>query len=107
MRKWGKPPRNFLSIFLSDVHINPQLLITIFMAQAKPNSLSATVVTMVDEAVTAVGKDLAAMRKQGLHERNFFTQTGMSGAEKMRCCLSALVILALLIFFIFNLNHQY
>ncbi|TYG68147.1 hypothetical protein ES288_D05G130600v1 [Gossypium darwinii] len=74
---------------------------------AKPKSLSATVVTMVDEAVTSVGEDLAAMRKQGLHARNFFTQTGMSGAEKMRCYLSALVILALLIFFIFNLNHQY
>ncbi|KAG4198998.1 hypothetical protein ERO13_A05G121600v2 [Gossypium hirsutum] len=74
---------------------------------AKPKSLSATVVTMVDEAVSAVGEDLAAMKKQGLHARNFFTQTGMSGAEKMRCYLSALVILALLIFFIFNLNHQY
>ncbi|KAL1098879.1 hypothetical protein V6Z11_D05G127400 [Gossypium hirsutum] len=75
--------------------------------KAKPKSLSATVVTMVDEAVTSVGEDLAAMRKQGLHARNFFTQTGMSGAEKMRCYLSALVILALIIFFIFNLNHQY
>ncbi|MBA0864358.1 hypothetical protein Goshw_002121, partial [Gossypium schwendimanii] len=54
---------------------------------AKPKSLSATVVTMVDEAVTSVGEDLAAMRKQGLHARNFFTQTGMSGAERMRCYL--------------------
>ncbi|MBA0754560.1 hypothetical protein Gogos_021620 [Gossypium gossypioides] len=69
---------------------------------AKPKSLSATVVTMVDEAVTSVGEDLAAMRKQGLHARNFFTQTGMSGAEKMRCYWSALVILALLIFFHFQ-----
>ncbi|KAL4334639.1 hypothetical protein GQ457_07G032460 [Hibiscus cannabinus] len=52
---------------------------------AKPNSLRLTVVTMADEAVTAVGEELAAMRKQGVHARTFFIQTGMTGAEKMKC----------------------
>ena len=69
-------------------------------------SLSASVVTMVDEAGAAVGEDLAAMRKRGLHARNFFAQTGMTGADQMRCYMSAIVILVLLFWCIFILHQQ-
>ncbi|KAK8641742.1 hypothetical protein V6N13_011120 [Hibiscus sabdariffa] len=58
----------------------------------KPNSLRSTVVTMADEAVAAVGEELAAVRKQGVHARTFFIQTGMTGAEKMKCYLGAFAI---------------
>ncbi|XVF24720.1 hypothetical protein REPUB_Repub13aG0151600 [Reevesia pubescens] len=74
------------------------------VTMAKPmsyKSLSASVVTMVDEAAAAVGEDLAAMRKRGLHARNFLKQTGMTGAEKIRCYMSAIFILVLIFWLIF------
>ncbi|XWS20491.1 hypothetical protein CRYUN_Cryun31cG0105500 [Craigia yunnanensis] len=76
---------------------------------AKPmslKSLCASVVTMVDEAGAAVGEDLVGMRKRGLHARNFFAQIGMTGADKMRCYMSAIVIFVLLFWCIFILHHQ-
>ncbi|XVF74804.1 hypothetical protein PTKIN_Ptkin13bG0140500 [Pterospermum kingtungense] len=80
------------------------------VTMAKPmslKSLSTSVVTMVDEAAAAVGEDLAAMRKRGLQARNFIRQTGLSGAEKTRCYMSAIVTLFLICWCIFFLNHQY
>ncbi|GMI91896.1 MEDIATOR 15_1, Non-Recognition-of-BTH 4 [Hibiscus trionum] len=74
---------------------------------AKPNSLRSTVVTMADEAAAAVGEELAAMRKQGLNARTFFIQTGMTGAEKMRCYLGAFAMFVLIIYFIYDLYTQY
>ncbi|XP_022714773.1 mediator of RNA polymerase II transcription subunit 15a-like isoform X2 [Durio zibethinus] len=73
------------------------------VTMAKPmslKSLEASIVVMVEEAATAVGVDMAALSKGGLHRRNFFPQTGMTGAEKMRFYMSALAILALMFWFI-------
>ena len=41
-----------------------------------------------------------------MHARNFFAQAGMIGADKMRCYMSAIVILVLLFWCIFILHHQ-